>query len=175
MDAELQQFEDDLKQLAPRQMPEDLITRMEAAMEQWEESDEKVVQFPAQPSEGSGARGNFLRAVAGVALLGAAIALVIPGGRDEGNPVAGRESAPARVDNVPLIEGVRAADFTPQDGQRRLIDAADQGMIMTHDNLPHRVVRVNSVDHIECTNERGERLLLKVPRVEYLLIPLKTD
>ena len=56
MDDELRAIEDQLEQLSPTAMPDDMLARMEAAMDRWHESvpvEEKIVAFePIQQEKG---------------------------------------------------------------------------------------------------------------------------
>ena len=87
MDPELQKIEAELERIAPGNMPEGLIGRMETAMEGWQEAveqdaAEKVVPFPLAEEESeipeisSGGRGLWA-AAASMALLGGVAAMII--------------------------------------------------------------------------------------------------
>lgn len=171
MDAELRKFEEELERMSPAGMPEGMIARMEAAMENWEdreESAEKVVDFPGWSAKGSGSgrKGNFWAAAAAVALLGAAAALFVPNGGKDGMETAGTSESPE----------VMAASFAPVNAHRNIINASDEGVVMTNDARPHRAVRLECVDRIEFRNATGERIRIEAPpRVRIVLIPVQTD
>ncbi|NNM28485.1 MAG: hypothetical protein HKO57_03130 [Akkermansiaceae bacterium] len=167
----MKKFEEELERMAPRRLPENLLARMEAAMDDWEEHDEKVVPFPSRAGESRLIGRGFLKAVAAVAVLGAALALMLPGGFKSAPETADRPNPSGSV----LLAGISPASFAPQDAQRKLVSAADQGVVVTRDSRPHRVLRVESMDHYTFQNAKGEVLTMERPRVEFVLIPLETD
>ena len=73
MDEELREIEDQLDQLAPAAMPDDMLARMEQAMEKWHEHvpvEEKIVPFePVQQDKGSLRTFNTWASAAAVALI----------------------------------------------------------------------------------------------------------
>ena len=169
MDGELKQFEEDLERLAPAGMPEGLISRMEEAMAGWQDAapggDEKVVPFPAAEKEdqGGSSRG-FWSAAAAVALLGAVVAFMLPDQKSD------------EVVAVPSAESnYAAASFAPTNLDRNIIQASDGGVVFTNGDRPHRLVRVEYLDHVEYRNAAGAELHLEKPSVNFVLIPLETD
>jgi len=170
MDAELKKFEEELERLSPAGMPDGLISRMEAAMEGWqgrEESVQKVVPFPGgSAGKGVGRKGSLWAAAAAVALLGAAAALLVPSGE------------PTQIGTAILPEDADflEASFEPVNARQNIINASDQGVVMTNDARPHRAVRLECVDHIEFRNDAGQKLRVEaLPRVRIVLIPVWTD
>lgn len=168
MDGELKQFEEDLERLAPAGLPEGLISRMEAAMAGWQDAEseeEKVVPFPKVEEErqGGSSRG-FWSAAAAVALLGAVVAFMLPD-NNSGNSVAGPAAAP----------NYAAVSFEPTNLDRNIVQASDGGVVFTNDDRPHRLVRVEYVDHLEYRNAAGAELHVEKPTVKFVLIPVETD
>ena len=170
MDADLRKFEEELERLSPAGMPDGMIARMEAAMEGWQTQEEparKVVPFPGwNASKGAGRKGNFWAAAAAVALFGAATALLIP------NRGADRHAET----NSAVPPDVMAASFAPVNAHRNIINASDEGVVVTNNARPHRAVRLECVDRIEFRNAAGQKLRIEAPpRVRIVLIPVQTD
>lgn len=170
MDGELKKFEEELERLAPAGLPDGLIARMEAAMAGWQDvegAEEKVVPFPVAEelkAEG-GANRSFWAAAAAVALLGAVVALFLPG-----------QSTPSReAAQSPASRDYAAVAFEPTHLDRNIVQASDGGLVFTKDDRPHRVMRIEYVDRIEFRNEAGEELHVQKPSVNLVLIPVRTD
>ncbi len=170
-------FEAELERLSPGKLPEGLISRMEAAMEGWEDVSaevtgeiEKVVPFPKSVEEEMDRRNgaSLWAAAAGVALLGAVAGLLLTGNPGEGK--SGRTSA------VASPSGVGKVEFAPEAAKRTILDASDQDVIIANGALPLRVMRLNYVDRVVFRNaQTGEELHVEVPAVNYRLIPVATD
>lgn len=170
MDADLRKFEEELERLSPAGMPDGMIARMEAAMEGWqtrEEPTQKVVPFPGwNASKGIGRKGNFWAAAAAVALLGAAAALLVPN----------RGADRLAETNSPAAPDVMVGSFAPVNAHRNIINASDEGVVLTNNARPHRAVRLEVVDRIEFRNAAGQKLRVEAsPRVRIVLIPVRTD
>ena len=128
---------------------------------------EKIVMF----TKGNMAPKNVSRfrpmaAAAAVALLGGLSALLIPNGATSGNqggPV-GANPVPARL----------AGGFVPASYGNKVQTASDEGVVWK-ENRPHRVVRVVYKERASLINDRGERVEVEQPRVEYILVPEKID
>ena len=170
MDADLRKFEEELERLSPSGMPDGMIARMEAAMEGWQTQEEparKVVPFPGwNGSKESGRKGNFWAAAAAVALFGAATALLVPN----------RDANRVAESGTPVMPEVTAASFAPVNAHRNIINASDEGVVMTNNARPHRAVRLEVVDRIEFRNAAGQKLRVEAPpRVRIVLIPVRTD
>ena len=184
MDSDLKRFEAELERLSPRSLPEGLISRMEAAMEGWEEVSEqvsgeinKVVPFPPRMDEEdeedredreAHRGGSWWAAAACVALLGAVAAMVITADLES-------NSADRPVATVGKPEAVRSVEFAPQSAKRMILDASDQNVIMGNGSQPMRLMRLNYVDRVVFRNAAGEEVHLEVPSVNYRLVPVPTD
>ena len=170
MDGELKQLEEELERLAPAGLPEGLISRMEAAMVAWEEVDsgneEKVVQFPQD--ETSAGKSGFWAVAAAVALLGAVVALVIPGTQTEPNVAEANTETNTGTNYA-------AVSFSPTELNRNIIQASDGGVVLTKDARPHRAVRVEYMNRVKFRNAAGEELYIEKPAVKIVLIPVETD
>lgn len=174
MDADLKRFEQELERLSPESLPEGLISRMEAAMQNWEgvaiAGDNKVVPFPEPGEEKSSperGRAGVWAAAAAVAVLGAATGLLFTGGpKDPSGGVAGREDGAS--------ERVVRTDFLPQATKRQIVNATDGGII-SNGAQPVRLMRYDFIDRVEFRNENGHEFHVERPAVRYLLVPLATD
>jgi len=167
MEPELKKFEEELKRMSPVGMPDRMIARMEAAMESWQSADRNVVPFSGRNAARKANRtGRFWAAAAAVAILGAVAALLVPNGESSGGKMAGVVEAPNYAE----------ASFAPMRADRNIINAADEGFVMSNDAQPFRAVRLESVDRIEFRNKAGEKLRIEAPpQVRILLIPVRTD
>jgi len=181
MDSDLKRFEAELERLSPRSLPEGLISRMEAAMEGWEEVSEpvsgeinKVVPFPPRMDEEDREAhrgGSWWAAAACVALLGAVAAMVITADLESNSA----DRPVATVATVVKPEAVRSVEFAPQSAKRMILDASDQNVIMGNSSQPMRLMRLNYVDRVVFRNAAGEEVHLEVPSVNYRLVPVPTD
>ena len=134
--------------------------------------EQNIVRFPAtpaaSPSEPRRQRA-WWGAAAAVAIAGAVSALMVPTGATGGKPVANNtppSDTPAAVANHSLI---------PAGFNRGLADASDEGVIWQKDNRPHRVLRVVYQDRVTLKDANGHTYQVEQPRVEYILVPAKTD
>ena len=177
MDSELRELEEELGRVAPNALPEGLISRMEAAMDGWQENEreEKVVPFPAQgPGAGSG-RGGWWRAVAAVAILGAAAALMVPEGILSRPPALATTTPVANTVSNWSGEAVAPVAFQPLSAERDVVRAEKQGVVIMSGNTPHQCVRVEYLDRFEFEGEDGQELHVRKPSVGYILIPVSPD
>lgn len=205
MDTEFQELESQLKAMAPTGLNEDLLARLGAAMcgdaqttaaelrplessmsklepatvparlgEQLEGElvrvpfpvDEKVVLFPRGSKAESRSKKvskSWLGIAAAVAIAGALSAMLI-------SPK--KESSEMVFKGAPLIE---SGAFVPAAYDSGVSDTADLGVLWSSDQKPMRVVRVVYVDRVDFVNDKGEKMTMEVPRVEYLVVPQKID
>jgi len=186
MDSELQKIEAELERMSAGSMPEGMISRMEAAMEGWQEASgqeeaEKVVPFPrveesdrVETSHGKG----LWAAAASVALLGGVAAMVLTA---DPTPLevaskgvtdsAGGNSVATMVDPSSL----QTIELAPKTAKRTILDASDRDVIIPNGSRPMRLMRVDLVDRVVFLSPGGEELHLEVPSVNYQLIPAPTD
>lgn len=133
--------------------------------------DEKIVPFvKAAPTAPARRKYSFGAAAAAIAMIGAATALLMPGGKAPQNAprqVASSHSAP--------ITGAAANHFVPASFNRGLSEVRDEGVIWKSNNQPHRIVRVVYKDQVTLKDAQGRTVEVEQPRVEYMLVPAKTD
>jgi len=171
-------FEAELERLSPGSLPEGLISRMEAAMEGWEEVSDKVTEeidkvVPFPPREDPDSESNPRRrtsiwaAAAGVALLGAVAGVLFTG--------SATKDSQAKSNGGPA-SAVRDVAFAPQAAKRTILNSSNQDVIIANGGKPLRVHRLNYVDRLVFRNPAtGEEVHVEVPAVNYRLIPVATD
>ena len=108
-------------------------------------------------------------AAAAVALIGAATALMVPAGKSPVNPT--RQAA---VTSPPVIASARP-NLVPASFNRGLSEIHDEGVVWKSNTQPHTVVRVVYKDLITLKEANGRTFQVERPRVEYMLVPAKTD
>ena len=129
--------------------------------------DEKIVLFPKAPAA---RRSRPLWAsAAAVALIGAASALLIPAGKSP-EPMA-RRSAPV---SQPATRAA-AGNLVPAAYDRGVSEVRDEGIVWKTNTQPKSVVRVVYQDKMTLKDEMGRTFQVEQPRVEYLLVPARTD
>ena len=171
LDLAEQALESRLRAIAPagpspalRSRLEDILAAASAPPE------ETIVPLPAP-------RRNFRwsAAAAVVALCGALAALLVPmngsGPRETTTaaspaPAATTRTAPATHADGNLIAAGYSSDLS---------EASDQGVVWQDKTRPHRVVRVVYMDHITLKDKDGRTYVIEKPRVEYVLVPTRTD
>ena len=173
MDSELKKLEMELERLAPEALPEGMISRMEDAMNGWQENEqeEKVVPFPVADSKES--RGSIWKAVAAMVMLGAATAMLIPTG-SEVSAVNLAVATPGPV-AAPVSLPVAPVSFEPLSAERDVVSANNHGVVFVGKDVPHRCMRVESLEHYEFEGENGQTLRVSKPSVDYILIPVRAD
>lgn len=134
--------------------------------------DEKVVLFPVGSSSRSQPKKNshpIWAAAAAVALIGGLSALMVP--MAEKKPQANLASAPVPPPSTFSSEN---PNFVPASFDRGLKEVHDEGVIWKS-NEPRRVMKVVYKDHITYKDANGRTVEVEQPRVEYLLVPARTD
>jgi len=187
---DLDDLEIHLEQIAPATMPEDMLGRMVRAMDLWHEHvpvEGKVVPFGESGGEREEAApsrrqygGGMIAAAAAVAMLGAVTALVLPRFMNE----SGANTPPVVSTNTPAVDSGNTVmvDATPRDAwllpdslSHKVTNTSDHGVVMTSDNTPHRVIRVDYEDCIMMQDDEGREIEIKRPGVDYMLLPVETN
>ena len=163
MNDELLQLETELAALRPARMPSRLLARIDAGVAALPDATTaKLVPFPIEPRRVAArptARAGWWAAAAAVALLGSVAALMAPS-----------RSTPATDDPLVVVPSV-TSHFVPADTRAGVREVADQGIVRTNEQQAFRRVRVVYLEHVTLVNERGEKIVIEQPRVEYLLVP----
>jgi hypothetical protein len=164
------EFEQRLRGIAPARLPDSLMASLESAVAgvPFPREVPKIVRFPAREPESSRKPRVWWSAAAAVALFGGLAGWLVPSGRPE-NPVAAAESA------APVIRPAAVGQLTPAGFNRGLKEASDEGVIWQSSQQPHRVLKVVYQDRVTLKNAAGQTYQVEQPRVEYILVPAKTD
>ncbi len=160
-----------LASIAPAKLPPALMASLESTLQSVPFSrDQTIVRFPlkntATPQK---PQRGWWAAAAAVALTGAITALLVPTSHGPQNltaappPGSHTETPPTRSELIP-------AAFN-----RGLSEASDQGVVWNADKQPHRVVRVVYKERVTLKDATGRTYQVEQPRVEYILVPAKTD
>ncbi|MFC5051051.1 hypothetical protein ACFPK9_10575 [Rubritalea spongiae] len=180
MDEELRAIEKQLEQLSPAEMPDDILARMEQAMDSWQEhvpAEEKIVQFePVSREKGGMKLFNIWASAAAVALI-AATSFVI---------LKGEDAAPAQTE---LAEAVVApeplAEVIPPNSVSAVIPASNTQFetqvkaasddVITYDAMgrPMRIMQVEFEDEVTVKGRDGKVYKVKQPRREYYAVPVE--
>lgn len=155
-------FEQRLRSIAPAPMPPALMAYLESAL-----NDATIVRFPAPSNTTSRHHRAWWSAAAAVALTGAVTALLVP-----------LNQAPPQVAKAPPAHSSSnpsSGKFIPAGFNRGLSEARDEGVIWQSNDQPHRVLKVVYQDRVTLKDKAGRTYQVEQPRVEYILVPEKTD
>ncbi len=184
-EAELWELEEYLEQISPASMSVNILERMTLAMDRWHEhvpEEEKVVPFNKRenttPTIRKRTGGGMFAAAAAVALLGALSALVMP--RFLETSPSGQVADQADADSAKDLSTRPTGDssalwVSPDSLSHKVTYTTDQGTVMTRDNKPHRCIRVDYVDRVVLHDKHGREVIIKRPRVKYMLVPMETN
>jgi hypothetical protein len=128
----------------------------------------KIVPFPRnRPVEVAAPRKRPIwAAAAAVALIGAASALWMPNEK----PTA--QLTQSTTPSAPLVA---VSNLVPASYNRGVSEVHDEGVVWKSKTQPHNLVRVVYKDRITLKDDKGRTYQVEQPRVEYLLVPAKTD
>lgn len=163
MNDEMLQLEQELAAIKPAAVPADLIARIEAGIAALPDAAAaKLLPFPVEARRAAAkpaVRAGWWAAAAAVALLGSVAALMAP---DHPAPVADKET-----EVVPSV----TSHFVPAGTRAGVREVSDQGVVKSGGQQSFRRLRVVYMEHVTLVNERGEKIVVEQPRVEYLLVP----
>ncbi len=164
-------FEALLRKTSPARLPADFLALLEAIVHEVPFSvNEKIVLFPkANPAGHTRRQRPLWGAAAAVALIGAATALLMPTGKTPeklGSQMRQVSSPVARPANGNLV---------PAAFNRGVSEVHDEGVVWKANNQPHSLVRVVYKDMITLKDKQGRTYQVEQPRVEYMLVPAKTN
>lgn len=163
-------FEKRLRGVAPAELPAGLTSSLEAVLAGVRFPNvDKIVSFPKRETVAPRHNRGWWSAAAAVALTGAITAFLVPMNHRQA-PVAGdapkTRPAPSQTNNDKLI---------PAGFGSGLSEASEEGVIWQNNNRPHRVVKVVYMDRVTLKDANGATYQVEQPRVEYILVPAKTD
>lgn len=167
-------FEARLRSTSPAPLPADYFDTLLAAVGDTPfRSEEKILRFPAPRLAPIKRRQRpWWGAAAAVALAGAATALLMPAGKSPSVPLAENRSTPATtISPSPAI----TSHLVPAGFNRGVSEVRDEGVIWKSDSEPQNLVRVVFMDQITLRDNQGRTYQVEQPRVEYMLVPAKTD
>ncbi len=174
LNTELQALEAQLSNISATEMPEDMITRMENAMINWETHlprEEKIVPFAESVSAPASAttfqktssKFNTWGAAAAVALIATTSALFMSGNDPE---VTNTNSS---VASNSVIEE------QPERFSHNITNASNEGITYAgQDQKPYRVFRFEYTKEVESVDENGNTVITQEPAVETILIPIES-
>lgn len=182
--AEETDFEASLRHLKPRTIPATLsATLLTTLSEAPFAVDDKIVLFngKGRPSTAQGKRkilSFHIAAAAAVALLGTITALMLPSHTGTSPLTASPAGSPP-----PSLEEVSVPYIPPSDNttiaaasfDTRLSESKDHGVIWKSAFQPQRIMRFTYTDEVTVENEHGQKMNVKLPRIEYVIIPEKVD
>jgi hypothetical protein len=163
-------FEKHLRTSTPSRLPANLAASLEAALADVRfPNDEKIVPFPRHQTHAPSRNRGWWGAAAAVAVAGAVTAFMMPADHGTG-PVAG-STPDSRITPSPNTP----SKLVPAGFNRGLSEASDEGVIWQSDGQPHRVLKVVYMDRVTLKDANGSTVEVEQPRVEYILVPAKTD
>jgi hypothetical protein len=164
-------FENLLRKSSPTVLTADFLAKLEGIVAQVPfNADEKVVVFPRTKIAYSPRKARPIwAAAAAVALIGAATALMIPTVK---LPQQTARQAPAAS---PAFTPPSVGNLVPASFNRGLSAVSDEGIVWKSNKQPHNVVRVSYEEKITLKDETGKTYQVVQPRVQYMLVPAKTD
>lgn len=162
------ELEHRLRGITPARISPSLMTSLETALAgvPFVTEAPKIVRFPEREVNTSRQSRTWWSAAAAVALFGGLAGLLVPSGHSE--KTAARPAAPA-------IQSAPAAPLIPAGFNRGLKEASDEGVIWQSSQQPHRVLKVVYQDRVTLKDSSGKTYQVEQPRVEYILVPAKTD
>lgn len=166
-------FENFLRDSAPAALPADFLARLEGVVAHTPFTvNEKIVLFPRSSAPSQPRRFNPIwRTAAAVALIGAAAAFMIPTGK----PVQKMAAQSPASTVAPAISSPSGGNLVPASFNRGLSSVSDEGIVWKSNKQPHNVVRVSYEEKITLKDEIGRTYQVVQPRVQYMLVPAKTD
>lgn len=170
------EFEQRLRAIAPARLPDSLMASLESAVAGVPFPTElpKIVRFPVRGTKSSRQPRVWWSAAAAVALFGGLAGWLVPSGQ-AGKTLAGANSGTPVAKSAPLIRPTSAGQLIPAGFNRGLKEASDEGVIWQSSQQPHRVLKVVYRDRVTLKDAAGHTYQVEQPRVEYILVPAKTD
>lgn len=162
-------FEARLRDISPAPLSADFLASLETILTSVPFPGEvKIVPFPrSRPVEVAAPRKRPIwAAAAAVALIGAASALWMPDAKP---------TAQITQSTSPSAPSAVLSNLVPASYNRGVSEVHDEGVVWKSNTQPHNLVRVVYKDRITLKDDKGRTYQVEQPRVEYLLVPAKTD
>lgn len=169
-------FEEFLRAKPAARLAPDFMAELEAAVSGVPfPINDKIVLFPkAAPAPAARRNRPMWSAAAAVALIGAATALLMPGGKPVGNIADQDQKTPPSAVSSPALPANASANLVPASFNRGLSEVHDEGVVYKA-NQPHSVVRVVYTDRVTLKHPDGRTYQVEQPKVKYVLVPARTD
>jgi hypothetical protein len=164
------EFEQRLRGIAPARISSSLMASLEAAVSDVPFAKEaaKIVRFPEREAKVSRQSRAWWSAAAAVALFGGLAGSLVPFGKTDKSFANAHSSAPS-------IRSAPSSQLIPAGFNRGLKEASDEGVIWQSSQQPHRVLKVVYQDRVTLKDASGKTYQVEQPRVEYILVPAKTN
>lgn len=166
-------FEQQLLAIAPAKPPPALMASLETTLRDVSfPHAQNIVRLPTPQSPTPRHHRAWWSAAAAVALTGAITALLVPTRQNPANlagaPAGRHTTSPART--------AKTSDpFIPAGFNRGLTEARDEGVVWQANTQPHRVLKVVYTERVTLKDAAGRNYQIEQPRVEYILVPAKSD
>jgi hypothetical protein len=164
-------FEKSLREISAAPLPAEFMAELQRIVAKAPfPADVNIVPFPTVHAAPPRHRQRPMwGAAAAVAIIGAATALLVP----TGGPPANHNRPLAAA--APSVASTAPRNFVPAGYNTNLSEVHDEGVIWKSNNQPHSVVRMVYKDQVILKDANGRTVQVEQPRVEYMLVPAKTD
>ena len=186
LDNELREIEEQLANLNPNQMPDDILMRMEQAMISWEDhlpvtlEEEKIVPFNSINHQTSTADSatkkiniNAWGAAAAIALMtGIAAVFMTDGPQNTSVTVGVMNPSPATSPSIDPDDARVETNLTPE-LSRNITHASNEGITYAGKNdAPFKVLRIEYTEKVITHDNDGNPVITTKPCVEHVLVPV---
>ena len=160
-----------LSAITPARLADPLMERLEATLSAvpFPTAAPKIVSFPARASAVRRPQRHWWSAAAAVALFGGLAGWLVPH-EQAGKSASHRSTTPPSERVMPTRTPLVPAGFN-----RGLSQASDEGVVFQSNNQPHRVLKVVYRESVTLKDAEGRTYQVEQPRVEYILVPAKTN
>lgn len=170
-------FEELLREKSPARLSPDFLAGLESVTRGVPfPVNEKIVLFPKGTAAPAARKSRPMwSAAAAVALIGAATALLMPGGKPAGNNIASQDTkTPPSAVSSPALSAAASSHLVPAGFNRGVSEVRDEGVVY-QENRPHSRVKVTYMDSVTLKHPDGRTYQVEQPRVKYVLVPARTD
>jgi hypothetical protein len=178
------QGEHRLRNNTPAPLDEMMIARIlsQASSVPFPKPEPKILPFPASATAQATSRpacqpSRWLASAAAVAVMGALAAMMVPQPVGNGSNLAAN-NAPRTSESRPAAQASArpsSLPLVPAGLNRGLREARDEGVVLNNKRLPHRILKFVYNEQVTYKDAEGRTYQVEQPRVEYLIVPAKTD
>jgi hypothetical protein len=178
------QVEHTLRNNAPAPLDEMMIARIlsEVTSVPFPQQEPKILPFPASATAPAASRparqsSRWLASAAAVAIMGALAAMMVPQPTGNGSNLATRDTPRSSESRPTAQASARPSSFplVPAGLNRSLREASDEGVVLNNQHLPHRILKFVYNEQVTYKDNQGRTYQVEQPRVEYFIVPAKTD